>query len=87
MEINKKRMNEVLAQRSKNLESERVEAEYKIEHLREQLQDHGKMLSVYDLANEQLARERLIAQTAIGGKKERKKVCVVAGDLKMKHKE
>ena len=62
--------NEALTQQMKNLESEKVEAEYKIKHLQEQLQDHDKMLAAFDLANKQLARERAIEASAISKMKE-----------------
>jgi chromosome segregation ATPase len=62
--------NEALMQQMKALESARVEAEYRIRHLQEQMQDHDKMLEAFDLANKQLARERGIEQAAIAKMKE-----------------
>lgn len=56
---------ELLIQEMKVLETERVEAEYAVKRLREQLHDHDKMLMAVDLANRRLGKEREIETSTL----------------------
>ncbi|OHT17613.1 hypothetical protein TRFO_00871 [Tritrichomonas foetus] len=62
--------NEALTQQMKTLSVECAESKHKIDHLKEQLQDHNQMLAAYDLAKKQLEREKGIETTVIEKMKE-----------------
>lgn len=57
--------NNQLQEKVKELETERVEAEYKIKHHKELLVDHDQMIAAFDLAKKQLQREEAMESAAI----------------------